>query len=474
MAPFAKTGGLADVLGALPERMHRVGHEVHVFLPAYSRIDAARFELKRAERLKELDVQLGWHRYRVGFSTCTLPSSGLTVHFVQCPSLYGRAGIYSNDPDEHRRFLVLCYAALEACRQLGFAPEVVHCNDWQTSLVPLVLKTLYAKDPILGRARTLLTIHNLMYQGSFPASVLPDTRLEESWSLFHQEQLREGKINFLLHGVLYADGISTVSPTYSREIQTPEQGAGLDTYLRIRSSTVVGILNGVDYAEWSPERDRFIPFPYSAGDPSGKERNKDAVLGKLGLPYVAGVPLLGIVSRLVGQKGLDLFLEVAPDLLLRHGFQLAVLGSGEEALETTFGQLQARFPKQVCFYRGFSNELAHLIEAGADIFVMPSRYEPCGLNQLYSLRYGTVPVVHKTGGLADTVDLFDPRTGSGTGFPFERHDAAGIRWGIEAALGAYRDRSAWRRLMQNGMAQDYSWDKQAKLYELLYERQLQV
>jgi starch synthase len=472
MAPFAKTGGLGDVLGALPRHIQRLGHDVRVFLPAYAAIDRRRFALARAEELTALDLNLGGHRYRVGFSTCTLPGSDLIVHFVECPALYGRPGLYSSGADEHLRFLALSYAALEACRQLRFAPDIVHCNDWQTALVPLALKTLYAGDRELGRARTLLTIHNNAYQGVFPASILPDTRLARWGELFHQDQLREGKLNFLLHGVLYADGITTVSPSYSQEIQTPEGGLGLDSYMRQRSSTVVGILNGVDYDEWSPQTDRLIPFDYSAEDLSGKERNKESLLGKLGLPYVAGVPLLGVVSRLVGQKGLDLLLDVAPDLLLRHGIQLVALGSGEELLEWRFTELQRSFPRQVCFFRGFSNELAHRIEAGADIFVMPSRFEPCGLNQLYSLRYGTVPVVHKTGGLADTVQLFDPRSGRGTGFPFEHHDAQGLRWAIEAALGTYKDRGLWRRLVRNGMAQDFSWTRQAKLYELVYERGL--
>ena len=471
MAPFAKTGGLGDVMGALPRALHRLGHEVRVFLPAYARVDARKVGLVRVPGLEELELRLGPRRVVVSIATATLPGSDLAVHFVHCPGLFGRHAIYSNDPDEHLRFLALSYAALEACRRTGFAPDVVHCNDWPTALVPMILKVAYARDPILGRARSLLTIHNLRYQGIFPAGVVADTGLAGAVDRFHQDQLREGRVNFLLHGLLYADGVNTVSPTYSREIQGPEQGAGLDPFLRARSTTVVGILNGVDYDEWSPERDGHIPYHYGPDDLSGKELDKEWLLGQLGLPYVPGVPLLGVVSRLVGQKGLDLLADVAPGLLQRHGFQLVVLGSGEHRLEERFAHLQHLFPRQVCFFRGFSNELAHGIEAGADMFVMPSRYEPCGLNQMYSLRYGTVPIVHRTGGLADTVRLWDPRTGEGTGFPFEQHDAPGLRWGIEAALGVHRDPSAWRRLMHNGMAQDWSWDRQAKVYELLYSRQ---
>ncbi|MBK8998048.1 MAG: glycogen synthase [Myxococcales bacterium] len=470
VAPFAKTGGLADVLGALPRQMQRLGHDVRVFLPAYAQIDRKKYRLRPV--LGPVQIQLGGRRFSVGIASALLPGSDLEIHFVHSPELFARSSIYTADADEHLRFLVLSYAALEACRRLGFSPDVVHCHDWQTALVPLALKTLYARDPVLRRARSLLTIHNLHYQGYFPASVLPETGLARAAHLFHQDYLKEGRLNFLLHGVLYADGITTVSPSYSREIQGPDHGAGLDPFLRARASTVVGILNGVDYEEWSPEHDPFIPHPYGATDLSGKEKNKAVLLGKLGLEYLPGTPVVGAVSRMVGQKGLDLLAGVLGRALRRHRFQFVLLGSGEHQLEEMYAALQRTFPRQVCFYRGYSNELAHLIEAGADMFVMPSRYEPCGLNQLYSLRYGTVPIVHKTGGLADTVQLFNPKTGRGTGFPFEQHDAQGLTWGLETALKLYRDPSVWRKIMLNGMAQNFSWAVQAKQYELLYERLL--
>lgn len=465
MAPYAKTGGLADVVAALPRYLHRAGHDVRVFLPLYDRVDTttARFE----PILEPIDLRLGGHRYSLRI---VASGSGPQVYFVHCPALYARGSIYTNDGDEHRRFLALSWAALLACQQMRFAPDVVHCHDWQAALVPLTLRTRFGWDRLFARARTLLTIHNLNYQGIFPAAIVPETNLADSAHLFHQDQLREGRVNFLLHGILYAGGVSTVSPTYAREIQGGEHGVGLDPFLRARSSTVVGILNGVDYEEWSPERDRHLPHRYSAADLAGKERDKEALLTGLGLPYVPGVPVVGIVSRLAGQKGFALVGEVIPELLRRHGFQLVVLGSGEPRFQELFAGLAAAFPRQVAFYRGFSNPLAHLIEAGADLFLMPSRYEPCGLNQMYSLRYGTVPIVHRTGGLADTVRPWNPRTGQGTGFVFEHHDAAGLRWAVEAALAAYRDRAAWRRLMLNGMAEDFSWDAQGKRYELLYSR----
>ena len=464
MAPFAKTGGLADVMAALPAYLARAGHDVRVVIPLYDSVDTKKHTF---EWVMDLEVPLGQHRYQTKiFRVGTAPP----VYFVHCPALFARGRLYTSDADEHRRFLTLSFAALLLCQRLDFAPDIVHAHDWQTALLPMIIKTLFARDRRFANTRSLLTIHNLMYQGSFPAAVGPETNLSSVAHLFHQDLLAAGRVNFLLQGILYADGVSTVSPTYAREIQGPELGAGMDEYLRARSSTVVGILNGVDYDEWSPERDRFIPNRFSASDLSGKEANKEALLTALGLPYLPGTPVLGIVSRLVGQKGFSLLGGVMPDLLRRHGFQLVVLGSGEPALEDMFARLQRAFPRQVCFYNGFKNDLAHLIEAGSDMFLMPSRYEPCGLNQLYSMRYGTVPIVHRTGGLADTVRQWDPRTGRGTGFAFEHHDDAGLRWAVQAALATYRNPAQWRRLIDNGMAIDFSWNVQGKLYELVYNR----
>jgi starch synthase len=464
MAPYAKTGGLADVMGALPAYLQRAGHDVRIVLPMYDTVDT---KLATFEVIMNVEVTLGAHRYETRIVRVAGPP---TIYFIHCPALYSRGRLYTSAPDEHRRFLALMYVSLLVCQRLGFAPDVVHAHDWQAALLPMIIKTLVAGDRLFAKTRTLLTIHNLMYQGSFPVAIGPDTNLGSVVHLFHQDLMRAGRVNFLLQGILYADGVSTVSPTYANEIQTEQHGAGLDGFLRARTTTVVGILNGVDYEEWSPERDRFIPHHYSAADLAGKELCKEHLVTNLGLPYTKGVPVVGIVSRLVGQKGFRLLAGTMPDLLRRHGFQLVVLGSGEPALEQMFTQLQQGFPRQVSFYRGFKNDLAHLIEAGADMFLMPSIYEPCGLNQMYSLRYGTVPIVHRTGGLADTVATWQPRAGVGTGFAFERHDEAGLRWGVEAALAAYRDQAQWQRLVANGMAQDFSWDAQGKLYELVYDR----
>jgi starch synthase len=467
VARYAKTGGLADVSAALPQYLRRAGHDVRVFLPYYSRVDDKGATLEVV--LRDLEIRLGGHRYEVAIVRAERPGDA-PVHLVHCPALYHRASIYTSDPDEHLRFLVLTRAALEACGRMQFQPDVLHANDWQAALAPLMLKVRYAWDRIFDRTRTLLAIHNLNYQGVFRADVLADTGLADAAHLFHQDQLREGRINFLLHGILYADGVSTVSPTYAAEIQTAALGANLDPFLRARSSTVIGILNGVDYGEWSPEHDALIPARYSAASMAGKATNKAALLARLELPHVPDVPVIGIVSRLAGQKGFALLDDVMPALLRRHGFQLVVLGSGEPRFERLFAGLAAAFPRQVGFHRGFSNELAHLIEAGADMFLMPSRYEPCGLNQMYSLRYGTVPIVHRTGGLADTVKLWDPRDRTGTGIVFDHFTGEGLTWAIEAALATYRDAAAWQALVANGMAANFSWDMQGKLYEELYRR----
>ncbi len=467
VAPLAKTGGLADVSAALPAYLHAAGHDIRTFMPLYGSMKTDGLALEVV--LRELEIKLGTHTYTVAIVKAERAGAA-PVYLVDCPVLYHRPSIYTQDPDEHLRFLVLQRAALDACQRMGFSPQVVHCNDWQAALVPLLIKTRYAWDRLFASSKTLLTIHNLMYQGGFPASIVPDTGLVDSVHLFHQDQLKAGRVSFLLHGILYADGISTVSPTYAAEIQTPAQGAGLDEMLRTRSSTVVGILNGVDYDEWSPDRDQFIPHRFDRKDLAGKALDKRALAAALQLPMRERVPIIGIVSRLAGQKGFALLENTMPALLRAHGFQLAVLGSGERRFEQLFTDLARAFPQQVGFHRGFSNELAHLIEAGSDMFLMPSVYEPCGLNQMYSLRYGTVPIVHKTGGLADTVQLWDPDTKTGNGIAFDRHDEAGLVWAIEAALTLYKDQATWRKLVDNGMRADFSWDRQGKLYEQLYQR----
>ena len=472
VAPLAKTGGLADVSGALAKYLHLAGHDIRLFMPLYAQIDRSKLEIWPVDFLQDVPLRLGSHALRFSVHTTRLPGSAAMVYLVDCPQLYERATIYSNAPDEHLRFIALTHAALLCCQRMGFAPQVVHCNDWHTGLAPLLLKTTFAWDRLFRGAKSLLTLHNLGYQGVFNVAQAADTGLDAGQRDLDYAETSRGRVNPLKEGILHADHLSTVSPTYAREIQTAEHGWGLDEVLRQRSGVLTGILNGVDYEEWDPRHDRFLPQHYGPGTLGVKAEIKTLLMQRTGLDAVARRPLIGMVSRMTLQKGFDLLFNVLPDLLVARDAALVVLGSGEARYEGFFTELQHRFPGRVAFHRGYSDELAHWIEAGADLFLMPSLYEPCGLNQMYSLRYGTVPVVRRTGGLADSVEHFDPRSGKGTGVVFNDFDAGGVRWGIETALDWYDDAALWHRIIHNGMAQDFSWRRQVGEYEALYARLL--
>jgi starch synthase len=466
LAPFAKTGGLGDVAAALPSAMHDAGHDVRVFVPLYGTIDTAAYDFRPIEGVPPVSIAFDGRTVRFTIATATLPGSRLTAHFVHCPELYGRPAIYTSDADEPLRFVLLCRAVIETCQRLRWAPHVFHCNDWQSALLPLYLRTLYRWDGLFEPARTLLTIHNLAYQGVFSSAILP--QLGVGADMFDRDDLRAGWINFLKTGIRSADRLSTVSPTYAREIQTEEGGAGLHALLRARRSDLVGILNGVDYRLWSPETDPYLPHPYSPRALEGKRLNKKHLVGRLQMRDENGVPLVGMVSRLVSQKGIDLLFDALPRALAATDLNFVILGSGERHYEDFFRRLHVSFPDRVRFYAGFSDELAHLIEGASDLFLMPSRYEPCGLSQMYSLKYGSVPVVRRVGGLADTVVPYNPTTGAGTGFLFEPYTPDALRSALGLALDRFRHRDAWRRLMRNGMAQDFSWETQAGKYVKLY------
>jgi starch synthase len=468
VAPFAKTGGLADVALSLPRALARLGHEVRVFMPLYGFIDPDGHAVRPLGAPFEIRV-LG---QSVPFSilTAELPGTEAPIYFVDCPRFYGRRSIYTSDADEPLRFLYFSRAVFEICQRLGFSPDILHANDWQTALVPLLRKTLYAWDQLFQPSRTVLTIHNIAYQGIAPAGVVEAIGIDRG--LFDPVDLRAGRVNFLKTGIVHAERLTTVSPTYSLEIQTEAQGYGLDPVLRSRARDLTGILNGVDYDEWDPSKDRIIPARYSARSLNRKKKNKEALLARLGLPYSETVPLFGMVTRLSYQKGIELLFDSLPAVLQQQSLQFVVLGTGESQYERFFEGLQARFPERVRFVRGFDEELAHWIEAGADLFLMPSRYEPCGLNQMYSLRYGTVPVVRKTGGLSDSVRPFDPSTGEGTGIVFDHFNAAAMVWALETGIALFRDRELWRRLVLNGMNEDFSWNQQAERYLAIYRELL--
>ena len=470
LAPWAKTGGLADVSAALPRELHRQGHDVRVFVPFYPRVRDVAIDVREVEGIRDIPIALGPAHYAYGLFTAPLPDSDLRVYLVDCPDLFGRPGIYTEDADEPLRFLLLQRAAIECCQRMGWGPDVFHLNDWQAALIPLLLRTRYHWDQLFAGTRTLLTIHNLGYQGVFGSDFAAHLDLGDRTSLLHQDDLRAGRINALKHGILYADELSTVSPTYAEEIQTEGYGFGLHDLLRSRSDSLVGILNGVDYAEWSPQTDRHLAQRYSDRSLYRKEKNKVVLCERLGLEYDQAAPIAGVVSRLSYQKGFDLLFDTLPRLIAETGLRFAVLGSGEPQYEEFFTGLQRRFPGRVCFWRGFNEELAHLIEGGCDLFLMPSRYEPCGLNQMYSLKYGTVPVVRNTGGLADTVKPWNAATGEGTGFVFDHFTGDGLGWAMTRAIESWRDRKGWQKLMKNGMAMDYSWRHQAAEYVELYAR----
>ena len=470
--PLAKTGGLADVAAALSAYLGDQEHDVRVLMPFYSSIDTSELDVQPVEFMQDLEMECGSHRVRWSVDTLLVKNKSLRIYLLRCPQLYDREGIYSTAADEHLRFLVLARGAIEMCQHMAFAPDIFHCHDWHTAMAPLYLKSLYAWDKLFENTKTVLTIHNIGYQGIFNADILPDTGLAGMAERLHQEDLELGRISFLKTGVLYADLVTTVSPTYAQEILGPDHGMGLQDLLQQRRHTLVGILNGVDYDEWNPENDELISHPYSAKKLAGKKKNKQALMTELGLDTSEDLPLVGMVTRLTYQKGIELVQKVVPGLLQKRRFAMAVLGSGEPRYEQFFTWLQNNFRDRVCFYRGFSNKLAHQIEAASDIFLMPSRFEPCGLNQMYSLRYGTVPIVRNTGGLADSVQLFEPSSGKGTGIVFNDFNERAFGWALNTALDLYPDKRTWNKLLRNGMAMDYSWERQGAIYVDTFRRLL--
>jgi starch synthase len=472
-APYAKTGGLADVSGALLKYLLLGGHEVRLFMPAYAAIDRDEFGLETVSELGLQSLQLGSHRYQFSVLTPRAPEVHGRLLLIDCAACYDRPTLYTTDGDEHRRFLLLTHAAFLCCRRLGFAPQILHFNDWHSAAGTLLKRTVYGQDPLFRSARSVLTVHNIGYQGIVPAAALPDVLPPGDASWLDARALAEGYINLLGTGLAYADLITTVSPTYAREIQTPEYGMGLENVLRARSASIIGILNGVDYDDWDPRHDRFVPRHFGPDQLTVKAELKKQLLQRLNLNAAKGTALIGMISRMVEQKGFDLLFEALPRLIAARDFNLVVLGSGEPRYEQFCARLQQLFPARVHFRAGYDNEFAHWIEAASDMFLMPSRYEPCGLNQMYSLRYGTVPIVRRTGGLADSVQHFDPKRGEGTGIVFNDYDVGAVVWAVGTALDFYQNASSWQKLVRNGMAQDFSWSRQAPLYVQAYERLLQ-
>lgn len=473
-APLAKTGGLADVAGALTKYLHAAGHDIRLFMPLYGQIDRKALEIWPVEFLRAIPLRLGAHSFTFDVHTARLPGSQAMIYLIDAPSLFERTRLYTADADEHLRFILLTHAALLCCQRMGFAPHIVHCNDWHTGLAPLLLKTVYAWDSLFHGTRSLMSIHNIAYQGTFSVYASMDTGLGDAQHLLDAGERAAGRVNPLREGIAHADAVSTVSATYAREIQTPAFGYGLDTLLRRRADVLSGIMNGVDTSEWDPATDRHLPRHFDANRLPVKAslRREFAKQRGLALPQRRRVPLVGMISRLASQKGFDLVMQVLPALLGKHEFLCAVLGSGDAQYEEFFQELAAQFPARVSFLNGYSESEAHWIEAVSDMFLMPSQYEPCGLNQMYSQRYGTIPIVRRTGGLADSVQHYDPATATGTGVVFNDFDTGGLTWAIETALAWYAKKPLWQNIMANAMAQDFSWERRVGEYEQLYRRLL--
>ncbi len=465
--PFAKTGGLADVLGALPPALARLGWDVTLALPRYRGVEAG-------SMAAEFPVTVGTYTRDVAFFEVPLADNA-RVWLVSCPDLFDRDALYGSGSvgyaDNPRRFAMLVRATLELAARRGARPSVVHAHDWQAALAPVYLKTLYATDPILGGTPSVLTIHNLAYQGTFDADWLP--QLDLGWDLFSIDRLEYwGQISFLKGGINDAEIVTAVSPRYAAEIQTPEFGCGFDGILRGRRADLAGVLNGIDVRQWDPEHDPFLPRPYTADDLSGKMAAKAELLAHYRLATDGATlkrPLVGVISRMIDQKGFDLMAALA-DELPRLEATFIVLGTGESQYQDLWTGLAARHPDRIGAHVGFDEGLAHLIEGGADIFLMPSRFEPCGLNQMYSLRYGTVPVVRAVGGLADTVVDYSPERKKSTGFVFQEYLPSALLEALRRAVTLFGDSQRWKALQRAGMAQDHSWDRSAREYVRIYER----
>lgn len=471
VVPFAKTGGLADVAGSLPKAIRTLGHDIRVAMPRYGRVDIEKFGLKKVlgpfpvpldDQQKPAEIYEG----RIG--------EDVPVYFVENKELYDRDGIYMY-PDDAERFIFYCRAALEMCRHLDWRPDIVHCNDWHTAIVPNWLKTIYKDDPFFAGTATVYTIHNLAYQGIFGYRVLEIAGVDEYGFLAHPDiaDLNE-VVDLMARGIHFADVINTVSETYAQEILTPEYGERLDPLLRDRRHRLFGILNGIDYEVMNPATDPHIAQHYDIHSLDKRVENKKALQREAGLKEDVDVPLVGAISRLTDQKGFDLVSQVIDPMIRYLKVQFVLLGTGEQRYHEMFHELSQRYPEQVRAFLTFNAPLAQRIYAGSDMFLMPSRFEPCGLGQMIAMRYGSVPVVRETGGLADTVKDFDPRAGTGNGFTFREYEPLALYTAIVRAAETYRHTDVWRRIQLAGMTADFSWAASARKYVDLYQRALAV
>lgn len=464
-APYVKTGGLADVIGALPRTLHNMGHDVRVVLPRFKNIGAERWGLSRA--LAGLPVPIGQQQEQVDIFEATQPG-GLQVYFIDSPHSFQREKLYGYN-DDGERFILFCRAALELTRKIGWAPDILHCHDWHTAIIPNWMKTVYRDDPHFATTATVYTIHNLAFQGIFGYRILEVAGVAEEGFLYPEVAELANVVDLMGRGILFSDVVNTVSPRYAREILTPEFGERLDPLLRERKDRLYGILNGIATDELDPATDPLIAERYDAFSLEKRPANKAALQRQFGLPVAERVPVIGIISRLSDQKGFDL-LDQAALPLLDQGIQLVVAGTGDQHYHSMLQRLASHYPAQVSVHLTFSAEISQRIFAGSDMLLMPSRFEPCGMTQMVAMRYGSLPIVHRTGGLADTVQELDPLANSGNGFSFPRYHPYQLFAAVVRALEAHKFQTRWQELMQRAMLADYSWEASAEQYVALYRR----
>ncbi|MGD8779362.1 MAG: glycogen synthase GlgA [Ignavibacteria bacterium] len=479
VVPFVKTGGLADVSSALPQKLLEMGHQIRIVVPKYGAIDERKFKIHEVVRLKDLSVDIGNKEVIFSLRSSFLvgQKARVQIYFLDNDEYFGsRHSLYS-DPisgkdfkDNDERFVLLAKSVFELINKLGWVPDVIHCNDWQCGLIPAYLKNTHKDEELFNNVKTIFTIHNLIYQGVFAKSSFNKTGLPDELNS-EEGILHNGKVNFIKSGLMFADLINTVSATYADEIcRDNDFGAGLKDTLCQRKKDVYGIVNGIDTSIWNPEKDKKIAKKYSLKKLDDKEENKKALLDKFGLDYKEGVPVIGMISRIYDTKGFDLVQKGFKDIM-KLDVQVLLLGTGDKKYHKFFESALMNYSDKFACYLGFDDELAHLMEAGSDMFLMPSKYEPCGLNQMYSLVYGTVPIVHKTGGLADTVVKFNEKEGTGNGFVFSKYDAGEMLKEIKRAIKIYSsDKKSWQKIIKTGMKSDFSWLNSSKSYVELYKK----
>ncbi|MCP5138590.1 MAG: glycogen synthase [Chromatiales bacterium] len=473
-APLAKTGGLADMVAGLSDQLAASGHDVRVVMPRYRGLEQAgdtaaalKFHAHAANGISPVALNGTHPPYEF---LCSGANTGPVIYQVDAPAFFSGSTIYGGGDTEALRFALLSHAALKLCQLLEWAPHIVHCHDWHASLAPLLLKRHQLREPVFRPANSVLTIHNIGYQGVFPAALADKLGLDETAELISTDDPVPRTLNFLRTGITAADALTTVSPTHASEILTPAYGKGLDALLRQRRNRLVGILNGVDYSRWDPESDHLLPRNYSPTDTGGKLQCRSELIRRSGFSEAPDLPILGMVSRLAEQKGIELVLEALPPFLRNSSCRAVILGEGDKPYADALQELADDMPDHFAFIPAHNEALARLVFAGSDAFLVPSLYEPCGLTQMYALRYGSVPIVRDTGGLHDTVSHFDPYSGTGTGSVFRDADTGGLMWAINQVLAWYRQPSVWQQVRHNGMTQDFSWAHQAPQYLALYRR----